>query len=1057
MSGNSGNSYSSSSQYHSFVTNDPALIQLGLGTFSKESLKIALEQIATYEDEIGDEEFFQNYLKNGNADANTLFGQANTNNWTASRFNKSSNSYSSVSMSWSEISTLIDDFETTVEDLSIEHADKASAKAAHNAAKSWLDENINYIKHGSERCFVLEGPIFYDPQDGDTSEILTKLFFHVPGEGVDHEERTIAQKGIQVLAAVPRTATGLKYSRSKSGSQHAGIYIKPDNAIEGSLNDIAAGPLRLSYNDSLGMWESSQTILARLLTDLPAAGNQAFQLPKEDSDGYLETESESAQLYSKGSKYYTGKFTTAIAAPVSMKDGNPHMFGPNVIVDYNEKRIEKIRVVNRSEKPFTAGTLVLCTLIGSEWIAQEFSTLGEGLPTQMGTWTFSKLIANSDAFFRDAAQTSNQWTATKYENYARARWYYEWKGASGGTLLGFHNATEIMNLNQGSSDHGFTPSNGYFAASSFDIAKYLSYINVEVAAANLQTDFLNGEDLPNWWGPSFPDGYNQNLGTGDNGGPAGINNGKYFPQDPFTGQRSETPADIAVNGFYSDENFSSPILPLDYLQELLNGGGSFYDNAYTYRNEIYSNQTVVQNRGLTPSNPNRIQFSPLCAEMVIHADPKASTLTGAYDKRPDIQTTMSGAGFANGDPHMFGKMFERFSTSNVGDYLPYDYYVQSKPLTKPTGTLRIYGTESGDYEGLNVVGITSAINRFGRPGGGALNIEVFQDFGPPQFTSVTPGQSASFQGVLSILAGSPIINPGSGPQEYGFPQYGSISDNYNTFGTTALHCRIFDAWPREDTIWDTRYFAALHFNPSGQDEDGFNSVDFPVPTLNGGGFPSEGTVINSSHDLKNRNDWTLDQIRRGKLLSAGGFVYKKLTIGLDPGSVVIAKAGTSAETDTLEISTFNVKMRVLASGGAVTGVDFTPYADELGNMMNGEDLDGNAFKESYVDPDTGSQYTGFIVQFSDAVLVFQGVVRYIPKKDPGPQEHGGIKRLTTGTGGDSGRITGNVTTEFALNPNDTGQYDAYFFFHNDISHTFMFGYPATQYPGFAQYITMNLS
>jgi len=91
------------------------------------------------------------------------------------------------------------------------------------------------------------------------------------------------------------------------------------------------------------------------------------------------------------------------------------------------------------------------------------------------------------------------------------------------------------------------------------------------------------------------------------------------------------------------------------------------------------------------------------------------------------------------------------------------------------------------------------------------------------------------------------------------------------------------------------------------------------------------------------------------------------------------------------------------------------------------------------------------------VIILQGIVRYIPKVDAGPREHGGIKRLTTGTGGDSGRITGLSTSEFGLNPNDTGQYDAYFFFHNDISHTFMFQYSGSQYPGFAQYITMNIS
>lgn len=1040
--------------YHSFVTNDPVLIKLGAGTFTKESLKNKLKKWTA--DDIGDEEFFQ-YWPDPTID--DLFGDANTGNWTASQFNKSSASSSSVSKTWDEISSLIDQFEQRADVLSIQHETKEDAATARQAAKDWMDSNINYIKHGAERCFVLNGPIFYNGTK--KTDIVTKLFFNIPGAGVDHQKRVVAQKGHNTVAAVAQTATGLKYSRVKTddarAEQHAGLYIRPDNIVDGATGDLATGKLRMSYNDSLGMWESSQTILARLLTALPAAGNISFTIPKEDSNGYLETDSDSSGFYSKSSKYYTGKFSTGLAIPVSMQDGNPHLFGPNIIIEHNAKRIEKIMVVNRSEKVFTEGTLVMCTLIGSEWIVQEFSTAGEGLPTQFGTWTFSKLIANSDAFFRDVAKSNELWTATTYENYAKERWYYEWKNSAGGTLLSFHDATDIMNMNNGSAHHKFHPSNGYFAATSFDSAKYFGRTSVDTAMAELQQDWLNGTDLKNFWGPVFPDGYNQVLAGIDNGVPAGINHEKYFPQEGYVGERSNIPADMAVNGYYSDDNQSSPILPLDYWQELLHAGGSFYQNALTYRTNIYNSQTVSQNRGLTPTNPNKLQFSPLMAELVIQSDPRAAALDAPYEQRNNIHEWMQADEYSKGDPHMFGKMFERFSTSKVGDYLPYDYFVTSAPLTKPTGTLRIYSESGGDqYEGLNLVGITAAINRFSRPGGGAINIEVFEDFGPPQFTSVTSGQAATFNGVAAFF-GIASFNPGSGPQQYGFPQYGSLTDNYNSFGTTALHCRIFDAWPREDTIWDTRYFAALHFNPTAPKEgEEQSSVDFQVPTLDSGGFPSEGTDVTALSGLKKKDDWVWDTIRRGKLLSAGGFAYKKLTIGLDMDSVNIVKAGTVAETDILELPGNNVKIKVLASGGAVTGVECT-YTDEFGNLMIGEDFDQGSFEETYIDPDSGSSYKGYILRYSDAVIILQGIVRYIPKIDAGPREHGGIKRLTTGTGGDSGRITGLSTSEFSLNPNDTGEYDAYFFFHNDISHTFMFEYGGSQYPGFAQYITMNIS
>ena len=124
------------------------------------------------------------------------------------------------------------------------------------------------------------------------------------------------------------------------------------------------------------MWESAQTILARLLTDVAAPENANFQIPPE-SNGYIDDVNfDASKFYNTADEYYGGGFTTGIAAPVQSHGKNPHMFGPNIRIDSGGKKIEKIRVVNRSAKTFTAGTLVLCTLIGAEWIIQEFSDPG---------------------------------------------------------------------------------------------------------------------------------------------------------------------------------------------------------------------------------------------------------------------------------------------------------------------------------------------------------------------------------------------------------------------------------------------------------------------------------------------------------------------------------------------------------------------------------------------------------------------------------------------------------------------------------------------------------
>ena len=46
-----------------------------------------------------------------------------------------------------------------------------------------------------------------------------------------------------------------------------------------------------------------------------------------------------------------------------------------------------------------------------------------------------------------------------------------------------------------------------------------------------------------------------------------------------------------------------------------------------------------------------------------------------------------------------------------------------------------------------------------------------------------------------------------------FPSWGgAVSDRYDKFGTTDLSVRVYQAHPREDTLYDSRFFAVYHFN-----------------------------------------------------------------------------------------------------------------------------------------------------------------------------------------------------------------------------------------------------
>ena len=47
----------------------------------------------------------------------------------------------------------------------------------------------------------------------------------------------------------------------------------------------------------------------------------------------------------------------------------------------------------------------------------------------------------------------------------------------------------------------------------------------------------------------------------------------------------------------------------------------------------------------------------------------------------------------------------------------------------------------------------------------------------------------------------------------GHQRWGSSGDGQTDFGTTAGYVKVYDAWPEEQTIFDPRYFAVMHFNP----------------------------------------------------------------------------------------------------------------------------------------------------------------------------------------------------------------------------------------------------
>jgi len=74
-----------------------------------------------------------------------------------------------------------------------------------------------------------------------------------------------------------------------------------------------------------------------------------------------------------------------------------------------------------------------------------------------------------------------------------------------------------------------------------------------------------------------------------------------------------------------------------------------------------------------------------------------------------------------------------------------------------------------------------------------------------------------------------------------YPSWGK-GDGYRDFHTTNLYAKVYHAWPREQTIYDSRYFAIHHFNP------GIHDIQ------NSGYLPSSNKQLNQRNQSQDRNN-----------------------------------------------------------------------------------------------------------------------------------------------------------------------------------------------------------
>lgn len=673
---------------------------------------------------------------------------------------------------------------------------------------------------------------------GDGFPFKVRAFFPYPY--ANRNDRTIATKGTNLIQDVPRLASGKKFHYQGSRGEELGTYIG-DNSL--SVEDASAtvsGPLKTKWNNNLGVFESSQTFLAVLLTDVDGANIQKIDFSLGNIEGATK-----GDFYGKDAPHKMFEFTTGIAMPLGLESMQPQSFGPNIIKCAGETKAETIRVINRGRTNYDSGEIVIIHQIdGENIIGGKFSeTTVEQRPPEPGRWNFTKFFANSDEYFRisvpglDKSQDRPNVSPDELVDILYQRYYF------------YDSSDPDLSNNKLDDDATFIPSwyigvaklFEYYQSHISDIAPYIdNRINIYVdpdGGTNVGADMVDQRDVTLFFGPMFPDGTISKVDDYDKFQTPG----EYVY--PFMYDAHEAIRTINRGNYHfgaEDKYTASGIVPVADLTrvqfslcscELLGAG----DQA-----SLQLPKTIADIGRFGSANTAPRRFPAIIQLMTGAADyPGQTLLQGAAGKltRPAVQRR-GGNGLNDGKiAQKFGNgamaaMYRGFAVpAGFEDIIPYDAYIDYVPLNSPKNAPALFGGDTGpestitnvfqggtptQYVGSNAVGITSARLRMNQGSGGSwtLGAEVDQTFGMKgRFFGGGGGGGITTTIIGAIMAFS-SDNRGRTIQG-SVPMWGSNKgDSIDSFGTAACHIQVWDAWPDEDTTWIPQYMCALHFNPS---------------------------------------------------------------------------------------------------------------------------------------------------------------------------------------------------------------------------------------------------
>lgn len=852
-----------------------------------------------------------------------------------------------------------------------------------------LEQQLKDINTSLEQCLIIECKVL-----NQTTKVHFKLNFF--NRNSRSNSREIAAPTSSVWTGVPSTAYDIPYSYSNStnfqssSTSNLGSITLANPNDKFSQNAVAA-PLRMYFDPNSNTYEAGTAqMLARLLTDIAPAPIES--LPEVVLNGGVpESPQDTIER--------TAPFTTGEAIPLTIQNGNPHTLGPDYI-ECGDKKLVKLKVINRSKEAYDKDSVVIISRINNEWIiVKSFGTSSAEPVFTIGEWTFSKLIANSDHYFKSASHklsgNSPLTNRAVYINKARSVFFKNMKNAINSTKMTTIYSSELIDeiVSRNTPkivDVDFTPSTEFAISSIFDWLpqdlfgfsanenlKVLYNNNVNNIPATDLNDVTSPDSRSLFWGPLFTNGYGKiscynNVAedaqfTTQQGSKLFSNNSNIVSTNtsttttPNPSQCQELTNKLGqyfVEGFYPDSpEFINSILtqiPAELCHKLFDNI-KYLNNSWANMGSVNFDMDIATKSIKppfygSPLGGNQLQISPLSLEV-------GGIAYKSYDFLKEQMLANQNILISQVESSILNIAKDMSSNQNITlqqiksplteekkrilDVFRGVRQANTNPsIANRTAAIRLDGAGFADlpeHKGSNVVGIVSA-----------------------RTTITTNTNRVKF--IIDEHFGTHVFG---GTSSFGrtFATWGSSSNSIYSFGTLYLNAQIYDSWPENQTIFDPRYFKVLHFNEgkvatpptSGIPIGGNMKVDFTIPTNPSGQPIAINTQITNNTKLSDTP--IKNTIRRGQLLSDDGFWYPKHSIGLlkvgepiiiEPeenvhpfANLVTSNSGRNFKVnDEIECSkNIIVVVKKINSNGGIVDFDFKQIdSDTESYLASGEDI-----------------------------------------------------------------------------------------------------------------------